>query len=110
MPEPAVAKLAPAAQTPKVEPGQTLIRGKIASRTRVGKVYIHVVTSPAHDEYSYPKAYEVSSKEALGEVDDFVTLVCEITGRRVQKNWTNPETGEAKKFPGAFVGLRAIES
>jgi hypothetical protein len=111
MPETAPAKAtATVAQLPRTEPGQTIIRGKIASRTRVGKIYVHVVSAPAHDEYSYPKAYEIASNEALGEVDDRVTVVCEVTGRRAQKSWTNPESGEVKKFPGAYVGLRAVES
>jgi hypothetical protein len=94
---------------PRVEVGQTQIKGKISSRTRVGKIYIHVITAPAVDEYSYPKAYEVSSKQALGEVDEPITVICEVTGRRAQKTATNKETGETRKFPGAYVGLRAIE-
>jgi hypothetical protein len=45
----------------------------------------------------------------LGEVDDKITVGCEVTGRRVQKSWTSQETGEVKKFPGAYIGLRAVE-
>jgi hypothetical protein len=113
MSESAVAKVAQVSQvkeTIKVEPGQTMIRGKVSSRTRIGKLYIQIISAPAPDEYSYPKAYEVSSREPLGEVDDRVTALCEVTGRRVQKSWTNPETGEVKKFPGAYIGLRAVEN
>lgn len=94
---------------PKLEPGQSLIKAKIATRTKIGKTYIHVLSAPAVDEYSYPKAYEVSSTKPLGEVDEVVTVKVEITGRRTQKTHNDKDTGEVKKFPGAFVGLRAIE-
>lgn len=107
MSEPAtVAKISP---LPKLEPGQAFIKGKIASRTKLGKSFVHVVSAPAADEYSFPKAYEISSKQPLGEVDEPVQVIVELTGRRAQKSFTDPNTGEMKKFPGAYVGLRAIE-
>ncbi|MDR1934969.1 MAG: hypothetical protein LBS49_05230 [Candidatus Accumulibacter sp.] len=107
-PSPAISAVKPT-NPPKIEPGQCYIRGKIVSRTKLGKVYVHVVAAPSVDEYSYPRSYEISSKEPLGEIDDVIGVKCDVTGRRAQKTWPNPETGEVKKFPGAYCGLRASE-
>ncbi|MDR3298870.1 MAG: hypothetical protein LBU43_02415 [Candidatus Accumulibacter sp.] len=109
MSEPVAIAKVPTSNSPKVAPGQTFIKGKIVGRTKIGKSFIHVVTSPSPDEYSYPRVYEISSLAPLGEVDEFVGLVCDITGRRTQKSWTNPESGETRRFTGAYVGLRAVE-
>lgn len=94
---------------PKLATGQAFIVGRIDSRTKVGKTWIHVIVGPAKDEYSFPDSFEVSAKAPLGEVGDLVRIVVGIVGRRTKKKHTDHDTGEQKVFPGAFVSLRAVE-
>lgn len=89
--------------------GETLVKGKLVSRTKVGKSYIHVIAAPAPDEYSYPRNFEVRAKATLGDVDDMVSVRCSIYGKRAMKNYQDKDTGESKKFPGAYMDLQAIE-
>lgn len=89
--------------------GETFLKGKLVARTRIGKSFVHVIAAPAPDEYSYPRNFEVRSKSSLGDIDDMVTVRCSIFGKRAMKNYTDKDTGESRKFPGAYMDLEAIE-
>lgn len=94
---------------PKVSAGQAFIVGRVEARTKIGKIFIHLIVGPAADEYSFPAAFEVSSRTPVGEVGELVRVVVRLDGRRTRKSWTDQDTGEVKKFPGAFMSLRALE-
>jgi hypothetical protein len=95
---------------PKLDAGQAFIAGKLVSRIKIKKTWIQVVVAPAIDEYSHPRPFEITSKNPLGEVDELVRVTCNLTGRRAQKSSTDQETGEVKKFAGAWMSLQAVEA
>lgn len=88
---------------------QVRVAGKIQHVRRANAMYYHVVVCPARDEYSHPSRLEVRSKERLGQVDDVLNVLCQLSGSVREFNYRDKSTGEPMTGFDARHYLEVIE-
>lgn len=97
------------AQSPKLQPNQAVIVGRIenpATFEYKGKrVHETIIRIAAADTYSMPGTVVVQSTYKLGSKGDDVRVHVSITG--IPTSWTDRATGEVKG--GANLRLIAVE-
>lgn len=99
--------------TLSMKPNTAMIVGKCTQvqRRLIGSenLYLHLVITPAPDEYTSPGILEVQSRKKLCEKDENVRALVLVTGYRNNFKATDKETGEIQAVNSARVTLRAIE-
>lgn len=72
------------------------VAGKIQHVRRANQTFYTILVSPARDEYSHPSRIEVRSDERLGDIDDVITVLCEMSGSVREFNYRDKNTGEQR--------------
>lgn len=71
------------------------IAGKIQHTRRGNGIFYTVVVSPARDEYSHPSRVEIRSRDRLGQNDDVINVICQLSGSVREFNYRDKNTGES---------------
>lgn len=88
---------------------QTRIAGKIQHVRRANSLFYTIVVSPAKDEYSHPARVELRSKERLGQEDDVVNVMTQLSGTVREFTYRDKNTGEQRTGFDAKHYLEVIE-
>lgn len=92
-------------------PGCVLVVGKTTRIRKYEKFFYTTVICPAKDEYSKPAVVEIRSKARFADIDDKVSVDCEIGGYEGKPyTITDRESGERKTLVPVNIFLDAIES
>ena len=99
---------------PKLQPGQSVISGRIAFRRRMkttdGSYWMTVLKTPARDSFSHPGTVEVMSDQSIGSPGDDWNGIVEITGYpRSYDGKPDPQTGEIIRVHTADNRLRVVD-
>lgn len=87
-----MAEVASIASGAKTAPLVVLVKGKVINVRRHENKINTLITCPAKDEYSRPAVVEVRSDRRIGEVEQVITVECELGG--FPNNFTIRDTGE----------------
>lgn len=92
-----------------VQPGQTIIKGRIENVRKAGTLFLHRLILPAADAYSAPACIEIRASRRLGDSGDDWSGVVQLGGYRRSYRATDRETGEIRQIMTADNTLTAVE-
>lgn len=102
MAESQVAQLQP---SQKLAFNQSFIQAKIVSKrsinTQEGKLFLTLVRMPAPNQFAHPATCELRSNEALGDIDETITVKVQLGGlpNNYETKSVDKHTGEETKQP-----------
>jgi hypothetical protein len=94
----------------ELSPSQILIIGKIQEVTSFENGgYTTEVVMPAADQYSMPAVVEIRSEKRLGNKDDEIRQVCQISGWPRKFNYKDKNTGQQRFGRRIEMALRPVD-
>lgn len=90
--------------TPKLQPGQSYLVGRVAEVKRTEKGTYTVINSPARDSFSMPGIHEVQSNRAIGRPGEDIRVLVQLAG---YKKSSRDRDGQSQTFVHNI--LRAVE-